>query len=248
MAETGKPSSSKSAIALFIFLGVILLFLPCLSIIIVKFRRSRNRKAQRKAEEGSAEYWASMAAVEALPRPQPVAEPAAIQRDARGNKVLPNIYRNKAGIFERATLNENGTYEVPKSFREELKKESAFNNRRISLEEESRRGTKFEPMSDVRPPRAAADAEHVYIPSEGRLLTPQQNHGADDSPFVLQPVPKKNLKKKLDDEGTPVQTVSSGRADVGRPDRVRSKVAHVDRASLDVVDLHSHPDAPPGWI
>lgn len=245
MTEMGRPGSSKSAIALFIFLGVILLFLPCLAIIIVKFRRSRNRKAQRKAEEGNASYWASMAAVEALPPPQPVAEPAAIQRDARGNRVLPNVYRNKAGIFERATLNENGTYEAPKSFREELKKEAGSKDLRISLEEESRRCTRFEPMSAVRPPCSPQD---MYIPSEGRILTPQQNHGTGDPSFALQPAPKKNLKQKLDAEGTPVQTVSGGRADVGIPDRVRSKIAHVDRANLDVVNLHSHPEAPPGWI
>lgn len=245
MPEVGKPTSTKSAIALFIFLGVILLFLPCVSIIIVKLRRSRNHRAQRKAEQGNSDYWTNLAAAEALTKPKPVAQSAAIQRDARGNKVLPKVYRNKEGIFERASVEDEGTYGAPESLMEEPRKEPTFKDLRMSSEEVSQRPTQFEGVWPVRPHHPA---EHnAYANTEGRLLTPEQSH-VPSGDFALQPAPKKNLKKKLDEEGTQVQTVNIGRADVGIPDRVRSKIAHVDHASLDVVNIHGHPQAPPSWI
>jgi len=247
MVQAGTPTSPNSAIALFIFLGVILLFLPCTSIIIVKFRRNRNRRAKGKAEQGNRDYWTNLEAADALTKPKAVAQPAAIQRDAHGNKVLPKVYRNKAGIFERATLKDDGTYEVPQSFKEELRREPVFKDLRLSSEEDLQRYTQFQAVSLVRPPHAAE--YDVYAKPEGRLLTPQQSHGTDGgSPFALQPAPKKHIKKQLDEEGTPLQTVNARRADVGIPDRVRSKIAQVDDASLDPVNLHGDPQAPPGWI
>ena len=179
MVQAGTPTSPNSAIALFIFLGVILLFLPCTSIIIVKFRRNRNRRAKGKAEQGNRDYWTNLEAADALTKPKAVAQPAAIQRDAHGNKVLPKVYRNKAGIFERATLKDDGTYEVPQSFKEELRREPVFKDLRLSSEEDLQRYTQFQAVSLVRPPHAAE--YDVYAKPEGRLLTPQQSHGTDET-------------------------------------------------------------------
>ncbi|KAK5064626.1 hypothetical protein LTR84_000460 [Exophiala bonariae] len=229
-----ESATSKSAIALFIFLGVALLFVPCMYIIIVKFRRSRKHRAQNKAEEGNAEYWAEMAANK--PQLPVVAQP---------KKTLPMVYRNESGYFERPALKADGTYEAPKSFLQELQREEE------ALKEG--RHTQFEtlyfagatrPVTPPLPP--AAHTQYPFAQAESRLLTPFQQPEAIVLPDA--PKPRKSVKSKIEEEGTAVQFVSRGRAGVGNPDRVRSKVAHIDDASLEEVDFHSHTKAPPGWI
>lgn len=231
-----ESNTSKSAIALFVFLGVVLLFVPCMSIIIVKFRRSRKNRAQNRAEEGNADYWTEMAAATTSKPQVPVV--------AQPKKTLPMIYHNQSGRFERPTLREDGTYEAPQSFLQELHKE----------EEALREGrhTQFEApyfAGAERPATSAPSTAHGQYPIAepgSRLLTPF--HQPEAVVPRDAPKPKKNVKSKIEDEGTTVQFVSRGRAGVGYPDRVRSKIAHVDDASLEEVDFQSHTKAPPGWI
>lgn len=159
------------------------------------------------------------------------------------------------GSFQRATLREDGTYEAPGSFLQDLHKEEQ------ALREEEQRHTRFEaPRSSTARPTAqsassAAAAQGLYPKPEGRLLTPFAQPAAVILRAAPVPKPKKSVKSKLEEEGTAVQMVNSGQAGVGIPPRVRSKIAIVDdddvaaaAAGLEDVDLRGHTRAPPGWI
>ena len=113
--DASRKKASISAAVIFAVLMSLFLFL-CIFHAIVKFFREKKRKAGEKPQDEMHEYWSNHVPADRLPIPHPVAQPNGIQRDARGNKILPRIYRNREGVFERPTLNQEGFYEAPRSF------------------------------------------------------------------------------------------------------------------------------------
>ncbi|KIV91356.1 hypothetical protein PV10_05902 [Exophiala mesophila] len=111
--ELAKLNTQANLVPLFVFLGLSLVFIPCFAAFYARRKSRRSEAEVRTAEHSSARRPSeinmrdlnSRSESRALAQPSGTAsgdvagQPLAIQRDARGNKVLPKIHRNADGYW-----------------------------------------------------------------------------------------------------------------------------------------------------